>query len=49
VDLDLDELLDLEGDSQRRTFLQKLLINAKSSTEDVDTFVSELLSRTKVL
>jgi len=49
VDLDLDELLDLEDDSQRRIFLQKLLINAKSSTEDVDKFVNELLSRTKVL
>jgi len=49
VDLDLDELLDLEDDSRRRMFLQKLLINAKSSTEDVDKFVNELLSRTKVL
>lgn len=49
VDLDLDDLLDMEDDSERRTYLQKLLSNAKSPPEAVDTFVSELLNRTKVL
>jgi len=49
VDLDLDELLDLEDDNERRSFLQELLVNTKSPPEAVNKFVSDLLSRTKVL
>jgi len=49
VDLDLDELLDLEDDGERRTFLQELLVDAKSPPEAVNKFIDDLLHRTKVL
>jgi len=49
VDLDLDELLDLDDDAERRTFLQELIVDAKMPPDAVTKFIDDLLQRTKVL
>ncbi|KAJ8955154.1 hypothetical protein NQ318_009047 [Aromia moschata] len=35
VEVDIDELLDMDSDEERRRHLQDLLINAKGSQSDV--------------
>ncbi|XP_023232583.1 protein phosphatase 1 regulatory subunit 14C-like [Centruroides vittatus] len=49
VEIDLDELLDLEGDSQRRDWLRTKLEGAKQPAEVIEKFIAELLQRAKTL
>jgi len=50
VELDLDELLDVEGgDTGKRHWLQEKLVNAKQSQEEVKKFIEELMKRAKTL
>ncbi|XP_075225336.1 protein phosphatase 1 regulatory subunit 14B isoform X3 [Lycorma delicatula] len=49
VEVDIDELLDMDNDDQRRRHLQELLSDAKKSAHDVKKFVDDLLERTKTL
>lgn len=49
VEIDIDELLDMDSDDQRRRHLQNLLINAKGSQSDVKKFINDLLEKAKTL
>lgn len=49
VEVDIDELLDMDNDEQRRRHLHELLSDAKKSAHDVKKFVDDLLERTKTL
>lgn len=49
VELDLDELLDVDDDIDRRNWLLGKLVNAKQSQEEVRKFIEELLKRAKTL
>jgi len=49
VEVDIDELLDMDSDDQRRRHLQELLADAKKSQHDVKKFVDDLLERAKTL
>ncbi|XP_049833475.1 protein phosphatase 1 regulatory subunit 14C isoform X1 [Schistocerca gregaria] len=49
VEVDIDELLDMDSDDQRRRHLQELLADAKKSPHDVKKFVEDLLERAKTL
>lgn len=48
VEVDIDELLDMDSDEQRRHHLHELLADAKSP-QDVKKFVEDLLERAKTL
>ncbi|XP_059475257.1 protein phosphatase 1 regulatory subunit 14C [Neocloeon triangulifer] len=49
VEVDLDHLLDMDDDNQRRQHLQEILVDAKKSPLDVKKFVEDLLERAKTL
>ncbi|XP_060528926.1 protein phosphatase 1 regulatory subunit 14C isoform X2 [Cylas formicarius] len=49
VEIDIDELLDMDSDEQRRRQLQNLLIDAKASQSDVNKFIGDLLEKAKTL
>ncbi|CAG9864198.1 unnamed protein product, partial [Phyllotreta striolata] len=49
VEVDIDELLDMESDDERRRHLQNLLISAKGSQSDIKKFINELLDKAKTL
>ncbi|XP_046388924.1 protein phosphatase 1 regulatory subunit 14C isoform X2 [Ischnura elegans] len=49
VEVDLDHLLDMDDDEQRRRHLQEVLVDAKKSPRDVKKFVEDLLQRAKTL
>ncbi|XP_042896156.1 protein phosphatase 1 regulatory subunit 14C [Parasteatoda tepidariorum] len=49
VEIDLDELLDIEGDFNRKAWLGGKVIGAKKSQENVEKFICELLQRAKTL
>ncbi|XP_068896740.1 protein phosphatase 1 regulatory subunit 14C isoform X1 [Tenebrio molitor] len=49
VEVDIDELLDMDNDDERRRHLQTLLINAKGSQSDVKKFINDLLDKAKTL
>ncbi|XP_054718101.1 protein phosphatase 1 regulatory subunit 14B-like [Uloborus diversus] len=49
VEIDLDELLDIEGDFNRKAWLGGKVIGTKKSEENVEKFISELLLRAKTL
>lgn len=49
VEIDLDEVLDIEGDNLRKKFIFDILTNSKSSRESITTFVDDLLERAKTL
>ncbi|XP_028132699.2 protein phosphatase 1 regulatory subunit 14B isoform X2 [Diabrotica virgifera virgifera] len=49
VEVDIDELLDMDSDDERRRHLQNLLINAKGSQSDIKKFINELLDKAKTL
>lgn len=49
VEVDIDQLLDMDNDEERRRHLQGLLINAKGSQNDVKKFINELLEKAKTL
>ncbi|XP_071050614.1 protein phosphatase 1 regulatory subunit 14A isoform X2 [Onthophagus taurus] len=49
VEVDIDELLDMDSDDDRRRHLQGLLINAKKTQSDVKKFINELLDKVKTL
>jgi len=48
-ELDLDELLDIEGDARRRLFLQHFLQDAVAAPSAVGGFIEELLVQAKKL
>lgn len=49
VEVDIDELLDMDNDEVRRRHLEKLLIGAKKSQNDVKKFINDLLAKAKTL
>ncbi|XP_018562718.1 protein phosphatase 1 regulatory subunit 14B isoform X1 [Anoplophora glabripennis] len=49
VEVDIDELLDMDSDEERRRHLQNLLINAKGSQSEVKKFINDLLDKAKTL
>jgi len=49
VEIDLDEVLDIEGDHHRKKFIFDILTTSKSSRESITTFVDDLLERAKTL
>ncbi|XP_014675254.1 PREDICTED: uncharacterized protein LOC106815321 [Priapulus caudatus] len=49
VDLDLDIMLDIEDESERRHFLEKLLVDAKRPRQDVNKFIVDCLAKAKTL
>jgi protein phosphatase 1 regulatory subunit 14B len=48
-EIDVDELLDLDNDSEKRQFLQTKLANLKQSPEVVNKFVADLLEKAQTL
>ncbi|KAJ2942519.1 hypothetical protein O0L34_g1983 [Tuta absoluta] len=49
VEVDIDELLDMDGDDLRRRHLTTLLADAKKPQKDVHKFINELLEKAKTL
>ncbi|XP_049868160.1 protein phosphatase 1 regulatory subunit 14B isoform X3 [Pectinophora gossypiella] len=49
VEVDIDELLDMDGDEHRRRHLVTLLADAKKPQKDVHKFINELLEKAKTL
>ncbi|XP_017776005.1 PREDICTED: protein phosphatase 1 regulatory subunit 14B [Nicrophorus vespilloides] len=49
VEVDIDELLDMDSDDERRRHLQMLLTGAKKSQNDVKKFINDLLDKAKTL
>merc|ERR1719186_725539 len=49
VDIDLDEVLDIEDEIQRKIFVRKMLTDSKTSKEIINKFVDDLLERAKTL
>lgn len=49
VEVDIDELLDMDTEEERRRHLQTLLIGAKRSQTDVKKFINDLLDKAKTL
>lgn len=49
VEIDLDEVLDLEGDAERRKFIRSILKNAKKSQDVIEKFIDDLLEKAKIL
>jgi len=49
VEIDLDEVLDMDGDAQRRKFIISLLKDSKKSEESVNKFIDEVLEKAKTL
>lgn len=49
VEVDIDELLDMDTDDHRRSYLQDLLVDAKKSPHDVKKFINDLLEKAKTL
>lgn len=49
IEIDLDEVLDMEDDTDRKKFLKNLLSSSKSSKELINKFVDELMEKTKTL
>ncbi|XP_043286193.1 protein phosphatase 1 regulatory subunit 14B isoform X2 [Venturia canescens] len=48
VEVDIDELLDMDSDDHRRSYLQDLLVDAKKP-HDVKKFINDLLEKAKTL
>lgn len=44
VEIDLDEVLDMDGDAERRKYLQSLLTDAKKSQDVVDVSSTSMLN-----
>jgi len=49
VDIDLDEILDIEDENQRKKFIRGILNESKSSKEIINKFIDDLLERAKTL
>jgi len=49
IDIDIDEVLDIETESERRKWFQDQLKNCTASREDVQKFIAEILERLKTL
>lgn len=49
VEIDLDELLDIEADLQKKDWLRGKLLGVKQSRDAVEKFIDELLVRAKTL
>lgn len=49
VELELDELLDIENPHSRRLWVQRKLVNAKRSQDEVQKFIEELLVKAATL
>jgi len=49
VDIDLDEILDIEDENQRKKFIRGILNDSKSSKEIINKFIDDLLERAKTL
>lgn len=47
--LDLEDLLNLDSDSERREHCERELASAKQSSEDVKIFIDELLKKASTL
>lgn len=49
IEIDLDEVLDMDAENERRQYIYNLLREAKASKETVNLFVGDLLERVKTL
>ncbi|XP_058805854.1 protein phosphatase 1 regulatory subunit 14C [Phymastichus coffea] len=49
VEVDIDELLDMDSDEHRKSYLQALLVDAKKPPHDVKKFINDLLEKAKTL
>lgn len=49
IDIDLDNLLDLDTDSERRQFVENLLVGCPKSKDVVNNFIENLLTKAKTL
>ncbi|XP_023329248.1 protein phosphatase 1 regulatory subunit 14B isoform X2 [Eurytemora carolleeae] len=49
IEIDLDEVLDMEDDKIRKTYLQELLTDSTRPIDLVNKFVDDLLEKTKTL
>lgn len=47
--LELEDVLNLDSDEDRRKYAMEMLVNAKESQEEVDKFVDEMLKKAKTL
>merc|ERR1719186_163470 len=47
VELDLDEVLDIEDENQRRRFILNILIRSNAPSENINKFVEDLLEKAK--
>lgn len=48
-EVDVDELLDMDSDDERRTFLQELLVDTNKPPHDINKFINSLLEKLKML
>lgn len=48
-DLDLEEVLNLDSDEERRSYIQNEVKSATQSKEDIDIFIEELLRKAATL
>jgi len=49
IDIDIDQILDVEGDCDRRLWLQEKLKDCTASRESIQKFINEFLERLKTL
>jgi len=49
VEIDLDEVLDIEDEGERKKYIGDIVHDSKSSREVVNKFVADLLERCKTL
>lgn len=47
--LDLEDVLNLDTDVERREYAQRELVNAQVSREEVERFIDELIKKSKTL
>jgi len=49
LEIDLDEVLDIDDEIQRKIFVKKMFADSKSSKESINKFVDDLLERARTL
>jgi len=49
IEIDLDEVLDIDGENERRKFIKSLLIDVNKSPEVVNKFIEDVLEKARTL
>jgi len=49
VELDLDEVLDIEDEAQRKKFIMNILFSSSATTQEKNKFVEDLLGKAQTL